>query len=81
MRMIDTDRKQSARCLQLYLTVKEAREFREYLDSLLADPDANEHFHLFSDDTSREISCSIVTPRKLAHGCYTDFERRVFDEK
>jgi hypothetical protein len=81
MRIIDADRKHSARCLQLYLTVKEALELRVHLDRLLADPEANEHFHLFSDDASREISCSIVTPRKLAHGSYTDFERGVFDEK
>ena len=80
MRIIDTDREQSARCLQLYLTVREARELRQQLDHILADPEANEHFHVHSDDASREISCSIVTPRKLENGNYTELERRVFEE-
>ena len=81
MRTIDTDRKQSVRSAQLYLTVREARELRQQLDHLLADPESNEHFHVHADDTHREISCSIVTPRKLTQGSYTDLERRVFDEK
>ena len=81
MRIIDTDREQSVRCLQLYLTVREAREFQQHLQHLLADADSNEHFHVNSDDASREISCSIITPQKLAHGTYTDLERKVFDEK
>ena len=81
MRIIDTDREQSVRCLQLYLTVREARELQQQLQHLLADAESNEHFHVHSDDASREISCSIVTPHKMAHGTYTDLERRVFDEK
>lgn len=81
MRAIDTDRQQSVRCTQLYLTVREARELRQQLDHLLADPESNEHCHIHADDTSREISCSIITPQKLAQGSYTNFERRVFDEK
>jgi len=81
MRIIDTGRKQSVRCAQLYLTAREARELRQQLEHLLADPEANEHFHVHSDDASREMSCSVVTPRKLAEGRYTDLERRVFDEK
>jgi hypothetical protein len=53
----------------------------EQLERLLADPEANEHFHVHGDDASREISCSVLTPRKLADGSYTALERRVFDEK
>lgn len=81
MRMIDRDRQQSVRCAQLYITIREARELRQQLAHLLADPESNEHFHVHADDTLREISCSIITPRKLAQGSYTDLERRVFDEK
>ena len=80
MWMIDTDRKQSVRSTQLYLTVSEARELRLKLDHLLADPEANEHCHVLSTDFSREISCSVVTPQKLAHGSYTRLERSVLDE-
>ena len=69
------------RFLQLYLTVREAREFQQHLQILLNDAESNEHFHVHSNDASREISCSIITPHKLAHGTYTDLERRVFDEK
>jgi hypothetical protein len=81
MRTIDTDRQQSVRFAQLYLTVREARELRQQLDQFLAAPESSEHFHVHADDTSRELSCSIITPRKLAQGSYTDFERRVFEEK
>ena len=81
MRIIDTDRKQSVRGVDLYLTAREARTLCEQLEQLLADPEANEHFHVNSDDCSREVSCSIVTPRKLAEGSYTALERRVFNEK
>jgi hypothetical protein len=81
MRIIDRDRQHSVRSAQVYLTVREARELHQQLQHLLAAPEANEHFHVSADDTRREISCSIISPRKLAHGSYTDLERRVFDEK
>ena len=82
MRMLDTDREESVRVLQLYLSIREATEFRKQLDRLLADPELNEHFHVFAEDMSREISCSIVTPRKLQppHH-YTDLELRILKEK
>ena len=81
MRMLDTDREQSVRVLQFYLTTKEAKEFRDALNKLLSDPEANEHFHIFAEDMSRECSCSIITPGKLAKSDYTDVERRIFNEK
>jgi len=81
MRIIDTDRKHSVRNVQLYLSDREARELHRQLGSLLADVEANEHFHVLGDDFSREISCSIVTHRKLAQGSYTTLEHKVFDEK
>ena len=81
MHMIDTVTKQPVRALQLYLTAKEAREFQEQLGHLLVDPEANGHFHLPSDDASREISCSILTPLKLAELPYTDTERKEFGDK
>ena len=80
MRMIDADREHSVRCLQLYLTVPEAMEFRKELDRLLVDAEASEHFHVHSEDASREVSCSLVTPHKLAQGSYTDLERKAFEE-
>jgi hypothetical protein len=80
MQMIDADRERSVRCLQLYLTVREATEFRQELDRLLVDAEADEHFHVHSEDASRDVSCSLVTPRKLAEGSYTDLERKAFEE-
>lgn len=80
MQIIDTDREQSVRCLQLYLTVREAQEFLQHLQHLLADAESNEHIRVHSDDALREISCSIITAQKLAHGTYTVLERKVFDE-
>ncbi len=81
MRMLDAERQQSVKVLQLYLSVREATELRKRLDELLVDPEANEHFHVFAEDMSRELSCSIVTPRKLATGTYTELERNIFGEK
>lgn len=81
MRILDTERKQSVMVLQLYLTVREATEFRKQLDGPLADPETNEHFHTFADDMSRELSCSILTPRKLESGHYTELERKIFNER
>ena len=82
MRVIDTDKKHSVRSAQIYLTVREAEKLHEQLGQLIKVPEANEHFHVIADDASREISCSILTPTKLAEGRhYTDLERRVFSEK
>lgn len=80
MRMLDVEKKQSVRLLQLYLTPAEAREMRQQLERLLADPEADNHFHLPLDDSTREISCSIVTPRKLRDLAYTPLEKKVLEE-
>jgi hypothetical protein len=79
--MLDLDRELSVSVLQLYLTPKEAMDIRNELDKLLSDPEANKHFHVFAEDMSRELSCSIVTARKLAKPGYTDLERKIFNEK
>jgi hypothetical protein len=63
--------------VQLYLSLAEARKFANELGKLLNDPEANEHFHLFSEDGGVELSCSIVTAAKLSRG-YTAEERHVF---
>ena len=79
--MLDVDRKHSVRVLQLYLTSKEAKELRDELSNLLQDPERNFHFHVFADDMSRELSCSITTPTKVTEGGYTKLERKIFEEK
>jgi hypothetical protein len=81
MRMLDVDREQGVRVLQLYLTVKEATELVRGLTQLLTEPEANEHEHVFAEDMSREMSFSIITEEKLRVGRYTELERRVFAEK
>ena len=81
MRIIDTERGQSVRGIDLFLTISEAKAFCQHLQRLLMDPEKSEHFHLKAEDWSREVTCSIVTPRKLAELSYTELERRVFDEK
>ena len=79
--MLDADRDQSVKHLQLYLTCSEAEYFRKELDRLLADPEASDHSHVGGDDMSREISFSILTPQKLAAGLnYTQLERKIFGE-
>jgi hypothetical protein len=81
MRMLDADREQSIRVLQLYLTPKEATDLLNGLTDLLKKPEANEHVHVFAHDMSRELSFSIVTEKKLKDSGYTELERRVFAEK
>jgi len=81
MRMLDADRKDSVRVMQLYLSPREAAEFRNALGKLLSDPEQNEHEHIFADDMSREISFSILTPTKLGNlSGFTDLERKVLQE-
>lgn len=78
MRMIDDQEKKSLRSVSIYLTPREAGEMWEGLKRLLADPEAYDHFHVYSDDSLREISCSVITERKLADlSRYNRYERKV----
>jgi len=65
MRMIDGEKKVSVNRLGLYLTVQEAEALKEELSKLLENPETNDHFHIYQEDNSREISCSIITDKKL----------------
>jgi hypothetical protein len=51
MRMLDADGDRSVYQLQVYLTPGEARALRAALDELLLNPEANEHRHLFAEDS------------------------------
>ncbi len=80
MRILDPDTARSLRELQMYFTASEATEFRDALNELLKDPEANEHRHLIAD--GREVSFSLVTPAKLENlKRYTELERRVLQER
>jgi hypothetical protein len=79
--MIDPSRSKELLQLQLYLSRDEAIELREHLDSLRADPEANEHRHVFSRDGHSELSVSIVTPRKIQGLGYTELETKVLKAK
>jgi hypothetical protein len=82
MRMLDVERESSILNLQLYLTVSEAKELQNELAKLLTDPEANEHFHIFSDDPGRGLSCSIVTKKKMERiSSYSKLEQKVLLEK
>ena len=65
MRILDTDYQGPIRRVPLYLTAREAADLRGALDRLSRDPEAREHEHVLSDDASRELSVSLVTPTKL----------------
>jgi len=78
MRLIDTETNGTVEQVQLYLSPDEARKLVKEVESLLVNPEANEHFHLFSEDGGCELSCSVVTRAKLALGGYTTEERRAF---
>jgi hypothetical protein len=80
--MLDSEGDRSVHQLQLYLTPGEARELRALLDELLLNPEANEHRHVFSEDSGRDISLSLVTPTKLRDlSGYTAAEKRLFTER
>ena len=80
--MIDMHSKAAVRLLQLYLAPKEALEFRNELDRLIANPEANEHSHIYSEDTSCELSFSILTENKLKNiKSYTKLEQKILTEK
>ena len=81
MRMIDAEREQRVRVLQLYLTPKEAKLLRQRLEKLLANPEANKHAHILSEDNSGEVSFSIVTEKKLQNlKGYTELEQQILIE-
>lgn len=82
MRMIDVDKQSAVRGLQLYLTPEETVEFRKELDRLLANPEANEHSHISSEDRGRELSFSIITKKKLENiKGYAKLEQKILTEK
>jgi hypothetical protein len=82
MWMLDRDRDQSVRTLQIYLTPAEASALSDKLRRLLVDPERAEHAHVLSDDASRDLSFSVVTPNKLRDlPRYTKIEQRVLQEK
>ena len=77
MRFLDAEGTSDVRNLQLYLTPNEAKEIVEQLSTLLSDPEAEEHFHIFSEDGGWEMSCSLITERKLSDTKYTKRELAV----
>jgi hypothetical protein len=82
MRMLDLEEKSAVCYLQLYLTVAEAQELQTELAKLLNYPETNEHSHVLSEDSGREFSCSIVTPRKMEGiSSYSKLEQKVLLEK
>lgn len=81
MRILDTDNQGPVRRIQLYLTPREAADLRDALDRLLDDPEATANERVLAEDTSRDISVSIVTASKLRElRRYSDAERRMFAE-
>lgn len=82
MRMLDVDKQTSVKGLQLYLTPDEALRFRDELNKLLKDPEANEHSHIYASDMHGEFSFSIITHKKMENiSTYTALEQRILTEK
>lgn len=82
MRMLDAERESSIWNLQLYLTVSEAKELQRELARLLEYPEALEHFHVLSEDSRRELSCSILTNKKMEDiSSYSKLEQKILLEK
>jgi len=77
MRFLDANTKADIRNLQLYLTVKEAKEMVQSLEALLADAEAPEHFYVISQDGGWELSCSLITIKKLSVAKYTKREMEI----
>ena len=82
MRMIDMDSETAVKLLQLYLTPKEALNFRKELDRLITNPEANEHSHIYSEDMFCELSFSSLTEKKLKNiKSYTKMEQKILTQK
>ena len=82
MRLLDGEKQVPLWSVQLYLTGSEAKELIVALTKLLVAPEANEHEHILSRESGREISLSIVTPSKLKNPSgYTAAEQKMFKEK
>ncbi len=82
MRMIDMHSETAVKLLQLYLTPKEALEFRKELDRLITNPEANEHSHISSEDMFCELSFSILTEKKFKNiKSYTKIEQKILTTK
>jgi len=80
--MIDDKRQCSLKSVSLYLTPREAAEMKSELERLLKDPEANEHFHVYSDRNDREISCSVITEKKLKNiKSFNKVEQKVLTEE
>ncbi|HZM26523.1 MAG TPA: hypothetical protein VFB89_04160 [Gemmatimonadales bacterium] len=81
MRILDTDNQGPVRRIHVYLTPGEAEKLTRALNRLLLDPEASEAQRVLADDSTRDLSVSIVTPAKLQDTKrYTDAERRMFAE-
>jgi hypothetical protein len=62
MRLLGIESDNAVTQTQLYLITKEANQLIKGLPSLLADSEAAEHCHIFSDDGACKISYSLITP-------------------
>jgi hypothetical protein len=80
MWMLDAKSKSPVHSLQLYLTVSEAEKLRAALDTLLEDPEANEHEHVLGGGCDVSLSIITDTKRKDLPG-YTDAERSLLAGK
>lgn len=83
MFIIDFGEKRSIDNLSLYLTAAEAEAFVKNLQSLFANPEAFEHFHIYDERGQIEgISCSLVTKNKLKNlDKYNEVERKILSNK
>ena len=80
MWMLDAESKSPVHMLQLYLTVDEAQKLRGAIDTLLEDPEANDHEHVLGGRCDLSFSIITESKRKDLSG-YTDAERRLLAKK
>ena len=76
MRLLDIDHDQAFNNLGLYLTPVEARQMIDYLQSLLADPDAN-HAHLNDSAYKHEVTLFIYTDSNIQY--YDEHSKRLIN--
>ncbi|MHC4641496.1 MAG: hypothetical protein ACYS32_07615 [Planctomycetota bacterium] len=80
MRMIDYAEQRQVRDLGVYLTQPEAEQLVEELGKLLRDPETSEHLRL-TDYDGGNLTCLIVTDRKLKKANYNYMELKILGEK
>ena len=79
MRILDDDNDQPRKSISIFLTTKEAAEFRDSLEALLQ-RGVGSHEHISSPDWSKEVTIALYEPDSAALANFSERARRLIAE-